>query len=231
MSNIPSDALLQLTSIIFRAYISGNAVPVADLPSVLRSVHGTLRALATGMDIHPPLKPAVSIKRSITQEYLICLEDGGRFKMLKRYLRARYDLTPEQYRTKWGLPLDYPMTAPNYAAQRAVLAKSSGLVANLGWRCRAARKRKPDESNPLTDATLKERVADLTASQAPLFLWLLMRPLACIDAVNLVPHQICASIMSSRRREPARSFASASLAADVIMTIESVPSARYRRIS
>lgn len=127
MSEIPSDALLQLTSIIFRAYVSSNAVPVAELPALLRSVHGTLRALAAGMDIPPPLKPAVSIKRSITQEYLICLEDGGRFKMLKRYLRARYDLSPEQYRTKWGLPLDYPMTAPNYAAQRSALAKKFGL--------------------------------------------------------------------------------------------------------
>ena len=127
MSDMPSDALLQLTSIISRAYISGNAVPAAELPSLLRSVHGTLRALATGVDISPPHKPAVSIKRSITQEYLICLEDGGRFKMLKRYLRTHYDLTPEQYRAKWGLPLDYPMTAPNYAAQRSALAKKSGL--------------------------------------------------------------------------------------------------------
>jgi predicted transcriptional regulator len=127
MSDIPSDALLQLTSIIFKAYVSGNAVPVAELPSVLRGIHGTLRTLATGVDIPPPLKPAVSIKRSITQEYLICLEDGGRFKMLKRYLRARYDLSPEQYRTKWGLPLDYPMTAPNYAGGAAPRASESQI--------------------------------------------------------------------------------------------------------
>jgi predicted transcriptional regulator len=127
MSDTPSDALLQLTSIIFRAYVSGNAVPVGELSPLLRSVHSTLRGLATDVEIPLPLKPAVSIKRSITQEYLICLEDGGRFKTLKRYLRARYNLTPEQYRTKWGLPLDYPMTAPNYAAQRSALAKKFGL--------------------------------------------------------------------------------------------------------
>lgn len=127
MSDIPSGVLLQLTRIIFEAYISRNAVPVAELPSLLQSVHSTLGALATGADVLPPLKPAVSIKRSITPEYLICLEDGGRFKMLKRYLRTRYDLTPEQYRTKWGLPLDYPMTAPSYAARRAEIAKRTGL--------------------------------------------------------------------------------------------------------
>ena len=127
MSDIPSDTLWQLTSIIFKAYTGRSDVPVAELPSLLRSVHGTLRALATGVDNPPPLKPAVSIKRSITQEYLICLEDRGRFKTLKRYLRTHYDLSPEQYRTKWGLPFDYPMTAPNYAAQRAALAKKFGL--------------------------------------------------------------------------------------------------------
>ncbi|MDR5726765.1 MAG: MucR family transcriptional regulator [Terriglobia bacterium] len=152
MSDIPGDALLQLTSIISRAYIRGNAVPVAELPSVLRSVHGTLRSLATGVDISPPLKPAVSIKRSITQEYLICLEDGGRFKMLKRYLRTHYDLTPEQYRAKWGLPLDYPMTAPSYAAQRSALAKKFGLGRGPRQAASRARKRKPDRRNPLTDA-------------------------------------------------------------------------------
>lgn len=127
MSDIQSSVLLELTSIIVKAYVSRNAVPVAELPSLLQSVHSTLGTLAVGTDTSPLLKPAVSIKRSVTHEYLICLEDGGKFKTLKRYLRTRYDLTPEQYRVKWGLPLDYPMTAPSYTARRSDLAKKFGL--------------------------------------------------------------------------------------------------------
>jgi len=124
-----TENLLRLATDIVAAYVSNNPVPVGELPSMIKSVHATLGSLAGtgGGDIATSQKPAVPLKKSITPEYLICLEDGKKLKMLKRYLRSRYALTPDQYRAKWGLPADYPMVASNYAAQRSEFAKKIGL--------------------------------------------------------------------------------------------------------
>jgi predicted transcriptional regulator len=124
-----SDDLLKLASEIVAAYVSNNPVPVSELPSMIKSVHATLGGLSgnTAADMTTAQKPAVTVKKSISPEYIICLEDGKKLKMLKRYLRSRYGLSPEEYRTKWGLPADYPMVAPNYAAQRSEFAKKIGL--------------------------------------------------------------------------------------------------------
>jgi len=124
-----SDELLKLASEIVAAYVSNNTVPVSDLPSMIKSVHATLGGLAEASLSEPATahKPAVSIKRSVMPEYIVCLEDGKKLKMLKRYLRSRYGLSPEEYRAKWGLPADYPMVAPEYAAQRSEFAKQIGL--------------------------------------------------------------------------------------------------------
>jgi predicted transcriptional regulator len=120
---------LQLAAEIVSAYVSNNQVPAEDVPSIIRSVHATLGALgrgvATGIDLGQ--RPAVPVKKSVTDAYIICLEDGRKLKMLKRYLRSHYNMTPEQYRAKWQLPPDYPMVAPNYAAQRSEFAKKIGL--------------------------------------------------------------------------------------------------------
>lgn len=124
-----SDDLLKFASDIVAAYVANNPIPVAEIPGMIRSIHATLGSLAGGMatDGASALKPAIAVKKSITPEYIICLEDGKKLKMLKRYLRSRYSLSPEEYRTKWGLPADYPMVAPNYAAQRSEFAKKIGL--------------------------------------------------------------------------------------------------------
>ena len=124
-----SGDLLKLVSEIVASYVSNNPVPVSELPAMIRSVHATLGGL-TGMASSEGVtsqKPSVPIKKSITPEFLICLEDGKKLKMLKRYLRSRYGLSPDQYRTKWGLPSDYPMVASNYAALRSEFAKKIGL--------------------------------------------------------------------------------------------------------
>jgi predicted transcriptional regulator len=127
--NTDPGAVLHLTATIVAAYVSKNPVPHADLPVFIRSVHGALSALATGDGgVQANLqKPAIPVKRSVTADYIVCLEDGKRLKMLKRYLRSNYRMTPEEYRAKWGLPLDYPMVAPNYAAKRSEFAKQIGL--------------------------------------------------------------------------------------------------------
>ncbi|HSC19182.1 MAG TPA: MucR family transcriptional regulator [Rhizomicrobium sp.] len=124
-----SDDLLKLASDIIAAYVSNNPVPVSELPGMIKSVHATLGGLASGgaSEGTTSQKPAVPVKRSITPEYIICLEDGKKLKMLKRYLRSNYELSPEEYRSKWGLPADYPMVAPNYSAQRSDFAKKIGL--------------------------------------------------------------------------------------------------------
>jgi predicted transcriptional regulator len=120
---------LQLTTDIVTAYLSNNPINAQDIPAIIRSVHATLEAL--GKDgaavTETSLKPAVPIKKSITPAYIVCLEDGKRLKMLKRYLRTRYSLTPDEYRAKWGLPADYPMVAPEYATKRSEFAKKIGL--------------------------------------------------------------------------------------------------------
>ena len=123
-----SATLIELTADIASAYVSNNSVGAADLPGLIKSIHGALSG--AGGEPEKPVEikaPAVSIKKSITDEYLICLEDGRRFKSLKRHLRTKYNLSPEDYRAKWGLPKDYPMVAPAYADARSKLAKLMGL--------------------------------------------------------------------------------------------------------
>lgn len=116
---------------IVSAYVSNNSVPVAELPALLQSVHATLVALANGAsavaEVAPRKEPAVSVKKSVTPEFIICLEDGKKFKSLKRHLRTAYGMTPEDYRAKWNLSADYPMVAPNYAQKRSELATQMGL--------------------------------------------------------------------------------------------------------
>lgn len=121
--------LIDLTADIVAAYVSNNVVAGSDLPGVIVNVHQALLNISdmTNEPEAEPLTPAVSIRKSITPEYLICLEDGKKFKSLKRHLRTHYDLSPEEYREKWGLPADYPMVAPSYARARSELAKKMGL--------------------------------------------------------------------------------------------------------
>ena len=124
------DALIELTADVVSAYVSNNPVPVADLPALIGQVHAALKATAgSSVSAEEPeaLKPAVSIKKSVMADYIICLDDGKKFKSLKRHLSTHYGLTPDEYRAKWGLPADYPMVAPNYAATRSALAKTMGL--------------------------------------------------------------------------------------------------------
>jgi predicted transcriptional regulator len=124
-------ALIELATQIVAAYVTKNDVGQEDLPKLITEVHRALEKAAAGPApgnvAAVELKPAVNVKRSITPDYLICLEDGKKFKSLKRHLRTHFNLTPEQYREKWGLPPDYPMVAPNYATSRSKLAKNMGL--------------------------------------------------------------------------------------------------------
>ena len=124
-----SSGFIELTADIVSAYVSNNSVAAGDIASLISQVHSALMRVSVGQsDAQPePLKPAVSLKKSITPDYLICLEDGKKFNSLKRHLRTQYNMTPEQYREKWGLPPDYPMVAPNYAQARSQLAKQMGL--------------------------------------------------------------------------------------------------------
>jgi len=123
------DELLTLTTDIVSAYVSNNPVQASDLPAIIKNIHATLESLAGSQPSEPVTaqKPAVPVKKSVTPDYLICLEDGKKLKMLKRYLRSRYGLTPDQYRAKWNLPANYPMVAANYASQRSEFAKRIGL--------------------------------------------------------------------------------------------------------
>jgi predicted transcriptional regulator len=118
---------LKRASDIVSAYVSNNAVPASELPALIESVHQALAQAVAGKPETTPPKPAVPIRNSITPEYLISLFDGQKFKTLKRHLRRRHHMTPEQYRLHWGLPSDYPMAAPNYSAARARIAKQIGL--------------------------------------------------------------------------------------------------------
>ena len=120
---------IELTAQIVSAYVSNNTVPAGEIPSLINQVHAALARVSGKSGDAPaePLKPAISVKKSITPEYIICLEDGKKFKSLKRHLRTQYNMTPEQYRDKWDLNADYPMVAPNYAAARSQLAKQMGL--------------------------------------------------------------------------------------------------------
>ena len=123
-----SSSLISLTADIVAAHVSNNPVASEDLPVLIQTVHGA-RAGLTGPDAAEATRaePAVPVHHSVSPDYLICLEDGKKLKMLRRYLQTRFDMTPEQYREKWGLPADYPMVAPNYAEQRRDLAKKIGL--------------------------------------------------------------------------------------------------------
>ena len=125
----PELNLVDLTADIVSAYVGNNTVAASDLPGIINEVHVALQKTAAGSNEPEPepLKPAVPIKKSVTPDYIICLEDGKKFKSLKRHLRTHYAMTPEEYREKWGLDADYPMVAPNYAAARSELAKKMGL--------------------------------------------------------------------------------------------------------
>src|SRR3569832_2199966 len=124
----PMTNLIELTAEIVSAYVSNNPVPVASLSDLIASVNSSLANIGQPSEPETPAQePAVNPKRSVFPDYIICLEDGKKFKSLKRHLDVHYGLTPDEYRAKWGLKSDYPMVAPNYAAQRSALAKSSGL--------------------------------------------------------------------------------------------------------
>jgi predicted transcriptional regulator len=126
--DVAGSDLLGLSSEIVAAFVAQNALPPKDLPGLIRAVHATLSGLGTpAAPAAERGKPAVPISRSVQPDYLVCLEDGKQLKMLKRYLRSRYNLTPEEYRRRWGLPPDYPMVAPGYAARRSEFAKQIGL--------------------------------------------------------------------------------------------------------
>jgi predicted transcriptional regulator len=133
---------IELAADIVSAFVSNNSVPVTELPALIGSVHAALSQVASGSAQQPAEEtkaPAVPIKKSVQPDYIVCLDDGKRFKSLKRHLRTTYNLTPDQYRAKWGLAHDYPMVAPNYAAARSELAKQMGL---------GARRRKTPEPPP-----------------------------------------------------------------------------------
>jgi predicted transcriptional regulator len=129
MNDTAAKSFIDLTANIVSAYVSNNPTPASELPALINQIHAALLKVSTGRAELPlePAKPAVPIKKSMTADYLVCLEDGKRFKSLKRHLRTQYGMTPEQYRDKWNLPADYPMVAPNYAVARSQLAKKMGL--------------------------------------------------------------------------------------------------------
>ena len=131
--------LLEHTTKIVGAHVANNPIAAAELPGVIATVHQTLVTLGPEEPAAKP-KPAVSIKRSVNPEYIVCLDDGKKFKMLKRHLTTAYNMTPDDYRKRWGLPSDYPMVAPNYAATRSKLAKKIGLGRKTGTKMKARRK-------------------------------------------------------------------------------------------
>lgn len=129
MTDEADQSLMRLVAEIVAAYVGANQLPTARLPEVIRSVHEALATAENAGEVPAavPPKPAVPIRRSVTPDFIVCLEDGRKLKMLRRHLRTTYGLSPEQYRTKWGLPVDYPMVAPNYAARRSEFARQIGL--------------------------------------------------------------------------------------------------------
>lgn len=132
--------ILSLTVDIVASHVSNNSVPVSDLPTLISEVYSTLSGLGSEEaqeEVRPD--PAVPVRKSVTPDYLVCLEDGKKLKMLKRYLKTRYNMTPDEYRERWNLPADYPMVAPNYAEQRRTLAKKIGLGKS---KTRATRRRR-----------------------------------------------------------------------------------------
>jgi len=134
-TNEMQETLITLTADIVAAHVSNNSVAVSDLPSLIKNVHGALASLDTPVqEPETPQEPAVSVRSSIKPDYIVCLEDGKKLKMLKRHLMTHYQMTPDDYRAKWKLPADYPMVAPNYAEQRRSLAKKIGLGTKRGKR-------------------------------------------------------------------------------------------------
>lgn len=130
MDEARNSRLDELATEIVSAYVAHNAVPAGELPTLIRTIHAALDRMGTAPApeaVPEPQQPAVPVKRSVTDDYIVCLEDGRKFKSLKRHLKAAYGLTPDQYRTKWGLPRDYPMVAPAYASRRSELARKIGL--------------------------------------------------------------------------------------------------------
>lgn len=127
--NKSTDQLLQLATGIVSSYVSHNQIPMVEVPAILKNIHGVLAGLSAAGSLGgtTSAKPAVPVKKSIGDDFIICLEDGKKLKMLKRYLRSTYNMSPEEYRAKWGLPPDYPMVAPAYARQRSDFAKRIGL--------------------------------------------------------------------------------------------------------
>ncbi len=136
-----SPELLEHTTKIVAAHVANNAMPAADLPRLIATVHETLAKLGTEEAAGKPT-PAVPIKQSVKPEYIVCLDDGKKLKMLKRHLKTAYNMTPDDYRKRWGLPSDYPMVAPNYAKKRSELAKKIGLGRKPGPKVKARRKTK-----------------------------------------------------------------------------------------
>jgi predicted transcriptional regulator len=145
---MPQSDTLEMAAEVVAAFVSNNPLPKSELPALIQRIHDALTRLSMGVeDAAPkeePKQPAVSIRKSITPEYLICLEDGKKFKSLKRHLRT-HGLTPDQYRVKWRLPADYPVVAPNYAATRSALAKAIGL-GQLGAKAGARKRRGPAQA-------------------------------------------------------------------------------------
>ncbi|MCO5163955.1 MAG: MucR family transcriptional regulator [Mesorhizobium sp.] len=127
--HVERDQITSLTADIVSAYVSNNPVPAGELANLIGNVYKSLLAVSAGGQDAPtePQKPAVPVKKSVHQDYIVCLEDGKKFKSLKRHLNVHYSMTADEYRAKWGLPADYPMVAPQYAAQRSELAKKLGL--------------------------------------------------------------------------------------------------------
>jgi predicted transcriptional regulator len=127
-NDIMGETLITLTADIVAAHVSNNSVAVSDLPTLISNVHGALSALGGAPVVEAvPLEPAVPIRNSVKRDFIVCLDDGKKLKMLRRHLMTHYGMTPDDYRAKWGLPADYPMVAPAYAEQRRELAKSIGL--------------------------------------------------------------------------------------------------------
>lgn len=136
---IDNEELLRMTTDIVASFLTHNSVPADSIPDLIKSVHSTMSEVSGSSEKpEPRAKPAVPISKSVNDDYIVCLEDGKKLKMLKRYLRSQYDMSPDDYRRKWGLPADYPMVAPAYSRRRSQFAKDIGL----GKGGKAARKRK-----------------------------------------------------------------------------------------
>jgi predicted transcriptional regulator len=152
--------LITMTADVVAAYVAQNALPSTELPALIQQIHSTLQQVASGAQqpAEQPLTPAVPVKKSVTRDYIICLEDGKRFKSLKRHLRSSFNLSPEEYRKKWSLPYDYPMVAPNYAQTRSDLAKSMGL-GNLRQKAKQAAASAPRAARKSTAKPAKAAAA------------------------------------------------------------------------